>query len=242
MNPIGTNGSGLRHQPPVALVTYSTRPRGGVVHTLHLAEALTRLGRQVHVFALGDPDVGFFRAVDAPVTIIPEPPREPTLEARVFASIDTLTRALGQALDGRYPLVHVQDCIAARAAVALRDQGAEIEVLRTVHHIDDFTTEALVECQRRSVLDPDHLLVVSRHWRDRLASEFGVDAAVVTNGVDAARFAAPAARSAALRSQVGADDRTLFLTVGGSSPARARASWSKRSHLRTSNSIRPPCS
>jgi len=220
MNSIGMNGSGPRHQPPVALVTYSTRPRGGVVHTLHLAEALTRLGRQVHVFALGDPGVGFFRPVDTQVTIIPEPPREPTLEARVFASIDTLTRGLGQVLDGRYPLVHVQDCIAARAAVALRDQGAEIEVLRTVHHVDDFTTEALVECQRRSVLDPDHLIVVSRYWRDRLASEFGVDSAVVTNGVDASRFAAPTSQSAALRSQVGADDRTLFLTVGGIEPRK----------------------
>jgi glycosyltransferase-like protein len=220
VNPIGTNGSGPGHQPPVALVTYSTRPRGGVVHTLHLAEALTRLGRQVHVFALGDPDVGFFRPVDAPVTIIPEPPREPTLEARVFASIDTLTRGLAQALGRRYPLVHVQDCIAARAAVALRDEGAPIEVIRTVHHVDDFTTEALVECQRRSVLDPDHLLVVSRYWRDRLASDFGVGSTVVTNGVDASRFAAPTSLSAAVRSQVGAHDRTLFLTVGGIEPRK----------------------
>jgi glycosyltransferase-like protein len=220
MNPISTNGSGPGHQPPVALVTYSTRPRGGVVHTLHLAEALTRLGRQVHVFALGDPDVGFFRPVDAPVTIIGEPARAPTLEARVFASIDTLTRGLAQALGSRYPLVHVQDCIAARAAVTLRDEGAPIEVIRTVHHVDDFTTEALVECQRRSVLDPDHLLVVSRYWRDRLASEFGVDATVVTNGVDASRFAAPMSLSAAVRSQVGADDRTLFLTVGGIEPRK----------------------
>jgi glycosyltransferase-like protein len=220
MSSIGTNGGGPRHQPPVALVTYSTRPRGGVVHTLHLAEALTRLGRRVNVFALGDPDVGFFRPVDAPVTIIPEPSWAPTLEARVFASIDTLTRGLTQALGGHYRLVHVQDCIAARAAVALRDEGAPIEVIRTVHHVDDFTTEALVECQRRSVLDPDHLLVVSRYWRDRLASEFGVDATVVTNGVDASRFAAPTSLSAAVRSQVGADDRTLFLTVGGIEPRK----------------------
>jgi glycosyltransferase-like protein len=220
MNSIGMNGGGARHQRPVALVTYSTRPRGGVVHTLHLAEALTRLGRQVRVFALGDPDVGFFRPVDAPVTIIPEPPRAPTLEARVFASIATLTRGLAQALGGRYPLIHVQDCIAARAAVALRDEGAPIEVIRTVHHVDDFTTEALVECQRRSVLDPDHLLVVSRYWRDRLASEFGVGSTVVTNGVDASRFAAPTALSAAVRSQVGADDCMLFLTVGGIEPRK----------------------
>jgi glycosyltransferase-like protein len=221
MRVIGSNGSDPARQPPVALVTYSTRPRGGVVHTLHLAEALTRHGREVHVFALGDPDVGFFRAIDAPVTIIREPARAPTLEERVFASIDTLTRELASGLDGRYPLVHVQDCIAARAAVALRDEGgALIEVIRTVHHVDDFTTEALVECQRRSVLDPDHLLVVSRYWRDRLASEFGVDSTVVTNGVDAPRFAAATSMSSTLRAQVAADGRMMFLTVGGIEPRK----------------------
>jgi glycosyltransferase-like protein len=214
------DGVDHRGQPPVALVTYTTRPRGGVVHTLYLAEALTRLGRQVHVFALGEPALGFFRSVDAPFTIIAAPAQAPTLEERVFASIDALTRELGPVLDGRYPLVHVQDCIAARAAVALRDRGAPIQVIRTVHHVDDFTTEALVECQRRSVLDPDHLLVVSRYWRERLASEFGVDATIVRNGVDATRFTTPTELGADLRSRVGADDRMLFLTVGGIEPRK----------------------
>ena len=216
----------MRHVPqgaqpsPVALVTYSTRPRGGVVHTLHLAEALARMGQPVHIFALGDPDAGFFRPVEAPFTIIPAPPRAPTLEERVFASIDTLTRGLGAALDGRYPIAHVQDCIAARAAVHLRDAGAPIRVIRTAHHVDDFTTRALIECQEHSVLDPDHVLVVSDYWRRRLSSDYGVDATVVRNGVDAARFAAPTAHSSALRAGIGATDRTLFLTVGGIEPRK----------------------
>ena len=33
----------------VALLTYSTKPRGGVVHTLCLAEELHRQGYPVHV-------------------------------------------------------------------------------------------------------------------------------------------------------------------------------------------------
>lgn len=206
---------------PVALVTYSTRPRGGVVHTLHLAEALTSLGRPVRIFALGDPDAGFFRAVAAPVTIVPAPAHRPTLEERVFASIEALTRGLATELDGRYPIVHTQDCIAARAAVHLRDDGHPIRVVRTVHHVDDFTTEALVDCQRRSILDPDHLLVVSRHWRDGLAEEFGVHPTVVTNGVDASRFAAdPALPRDALRSRIHGDGRTVLLTVGGIEPRK----------------------
>ena len=48
---------------PVALLTYSTKPRGGVVHTLQLAEALHDLGVPVRVVALGDPSAGFFRPV-----------------------------------------------------------------------------------------------------------------------------------------------------------------------------------
>ena len=42
-------------QPRVALIAHSTRPRGGMVHTLSLAEALHRAGTPVHVLALGDP-------------------------------------------------------------------------------------------------------------------------------------------------------------------------------------------
>ena len=36
----------------IALLTYSTKPRGGVVHTLALAEALVALGESVDVWAL----------------------------------------------------------------------------------------------------------------------------------------------------------------------------------------------
>jgi hypothetical protein len=36
----------------VALLTYSTKPRGGVVHTLNLAEALAARGVAVTVWSL----------------------------------------------------------------------------------------------------------------------------------------------------------------------------------------------
>ena len=54
-------------------LTYSTKPRGGVVHTLALAEALVRQAAHVEVVALGDPAVGFFRRVDAPLRLVPAP-------------------------------------------------------------------------------------------------------------------------------------------------------------------------
>ncbi len=207
----------------VVLVTYSTRPRGGVVHTLYLAEALHRLGEPVHVVALGDPEGGFYRPTTVPHTIIPAPPPVPRLEERVFRSVDALTEGLA-ALPPGFRVLHAQDCIAARAAARARDQGVAAMVVRTVHHVDDFTTRALVECQRQAILEPDHVLVVSDWWRRVLEEEHGVAAEVVRNGVDAERFAhVPALGPGPLRARVGAQDRFLFLTVGGIEPRKGAA-------------------
>jgi glycosyltransferase-like protein len=207
---------------PVGLVTYSTKPRGGVVHLLALAEALAKRSFPAEIIALGDEKLGFYRPVDVPCSFVAPPEPAPELEARVFAAIDALEAGLAER-GGALPLVlHVQDCIAARAALRVRDAGLPVRVVRTVHHVDDFTTPTLVECQRRSILDPDRVLVVSRTWQQRLADEYGVKADVVTNGVDADRFAAaPAPRmTAALRARAGAEHRFLILSVGGIEPRK----------------------
>lgn len=212
--------SGCDRMPTVALVTYSTKSRGGVVHTLNLAEALHGIGVLVFIFALGDPAVGFFRHTDVPHTIIPAPPPASTLEERVFQSVDAIAEAL-EAVPGTYEILHTQDCIAARAATRVRDAGAPVVVLRTVHHVDDFTTPALIECQNRSILDPDRVLVVSQMWQRLLRDEYGLEASVVTNGVDVARFTRPAGFDPApVRSLVGAQNRFLFLHVGGIEPRK----------------------
>ena len=206
----------------VSLLTYSTKPRGGVVHTLALAEELVRHGLGVDVIALGDPDKGFFRSVAAPVRLIPAPAPRDTLEERVAASVDALADGLRR-LDGDLPAVlHVQDCISARAALRLRDEGAAVCVVRTVHHVDDFTTPELVECQIRSIVDPDVVLVVSRMWQERLAAEFGVTATIVGNGVDCTRFSCRPSPTEleARRAEVGAVGRFLVLSVGGIEPRK----------------------
>ena len=213
-------------QPRVALVTYSTRPRGGVVHTLHLAEALQAAGCPVHVYALGDPAAGFFRPVSVPVTILPAPEPGGTLEERVFRCVDALSCGLARALPGACDIVHTQDCIAARAATSLRPLDPGLVHVRTVHHIDDFTTPALVDCQRRAVLEPDHVLVVSEFWRRALLADCGVGATVVHNGVDTARFASAGQHREPLRARIGASGaggaggRFVFLTVGGIEPRK----------------------
>ena len=215
-------------KPPVLLVCHSTRPRGGLVHTLSLGEALLAAGVDAHLVALGDPAAGLFRASPLPHTVVPSPPPADTLEERVFAAVDALEAGLGALCPPGPVILHAQDCIAARAACRIRDghtltgprPGAV--VVRTVHHVDDFTTPALIECQQRAILDPDRVLVVSEHWRKLLADDYGVDATVVRNGVDPDRFGAGAAGERELfRKRAGAGpDTFLILTVGGIEPRK----------------------
>jgi len=94
-------------------------------------------------------------------------------------------------------------------------------VIRTVHHVDDFTSPSLIECQRQAILEPDRILVVSEHWRDLLRREYGTAAEVVHNGVDPARFrAADPVQAKELRQRAGAADRPLILSVGGIEPRK----------------------
>jgi glycosyltransferase-like protein len=215
--------------PPVLLICHSTRPRGGLVHTLSLGEALLAQGVDVRLVAIGDPAAGLFRPTPLPHTIVPSPPPGETLEERVFAAVDALEAGLSLLCPPGPVVLHAQDCIAARAACRIRDghaltgprPGGSI-VVRTVHHVDDFTTPALIECQRRAILDPDRVLVVSEHWRTLLAEGYGVDASVVRNGVDPDRFGqGDAGERERFRARAGRDENTfLILTVGGIEPRK----------------------
>lgn len=211
---------------PVALLTYSTKPRGGVVHTLALAEALADLGVPVRVIGLGDPAAGFYRPVRVPVTLAPGPAGAPDLETKVAGCIDRLEAVLREVVATTPGVVlHSQDCISARAAARVRasarEAGVRVPVVRTVHHVDDFTSQVLIDCQRAAILEPDAVLAVTEVWRDILAADYRVDAAVVPNGVDVGRYAAGSpARAAELRALVGATDRPLLLAVGGLEPRK----------------------
>jgi glycosyltransferase-like protein len=118
-------------------------------------------------------------------------------------------------------VLHAQDCISARAAARVRAAGAAVTVVRTVHHVDDFTSAVLMDCQRAAILEPDVVLVVSEAWQRTLAEDYGVGADVVPNGVDVERFAgASRTRAAELRRSIRAVDRPLVLSVGGIEPRK----------------------
>lgn len=168
----------------IALLTYSTKPRGGVVHTLALAEALAGLGAQVDVWTLGrGGDTTFFRPVDPAVTVhaVPFPTREgEDVGARIVRSIATLRDAFDHT---GYDVVHAQDCISANAAVPC---------VRTIHHLDEFATPELAACHERAVVEPVARVCVSASVAREVEQGWGLTPTVIHNGVDAARFAAGA--------------------------------------------------
>jgi len=201
----------------VALLTYSTRPRGGVVHTLALAEALARRGADVTVHAVGrGGDRAFFRPVDPAVTVRLAPLADVTGEsvgARVLRSIDALAAAVDP---GAYDVVHAQDCISANAVAG---------VVRTVHHLDHFTTPELVRCHERAIVTPVAHVCVSRAVADELTAGWGIAAAVIPNGVEAERFAraasdAPDAVAARARWRQALGPGPVVLAVGGIEPRK----------------------
>ncbi|MDT3397113.1 MSMEG_0565 family glycosyltransferase [Streptomyces sp. B1866] len=198
----------------VALLSYSTKPRGGVVHTLALAEALAAAGQDVTVWTLGrGGDAGFFRPVDPAVRqrVVPFPdvPGE-TTGARVLRSIAVLRDAFHRPDTPAYDIVHAQDCISANAAG---------RCVRTVHHIDHFTTPELAACHERALTAPYAHLCVSRAVAAELAAGWGIEAHVIPNGVAYERFAAAARDTAGQRRWREGLGRYV-LTVGGIEPRK----------------------
>lgn len=58
----------------IALFTYSTKLRAGVIHTIELAEALQAAGHQVCIYALDKDNIGFYRSLKCPSKLIPTLP------------------------------------------------------------------------------------------------------------------------------------------------------------------------
>ena len=54
----------------IGIFTYSTKPRGSVVHAACLAEALERRGAQVTLYALSKAGDGFFRPLSCALRLI----------------------------------------------------------------------------------------------------------------------------------------------------------------------------
>jgi len=171
---------------------------------------MARVGADVTVWTLGrEHDDGFFRPVDprVQVEVVPFPPVDDEgVGPRILRSIATLRQAFRA--EG-YDIVHAQDCITANAVGTC---------VRTIHHLDHFTTPELAACHERAIVTPYAHVCVSAAVAAEVRQGWGLDPTVIANGVDAARFAAAAASGA------GAEwsDRLgrYVLAVGGVEPRK----------------------
>ena len=199
----------------VALLTDSTRPRGAVVHTLALAEALVAAGQDVTVWALGrGGDTGFFRPLDSrlQVRVIPvEDAADEPMTSRVARSI----AALAEAFEPKgVDIVHTQDFITANAVE---------DCIRTVHHVGTFDEPQLAAFHERALTRPRTVVCVCSAVAGQVSAACGRTPTVIPNGVEAHRFARAAARGPvaiaareAWRKRLG----RYVLTVGGIEPRK----------------------
>jgi glycosyltransferase-like protein len=207
----------------IAMLTYSVKPRGGVVHALEVAEALSDRGHQVELGALARHGEELFRPTSLPVHVVRHNRIDGPFDERIQGMLEDYAEGLRPLLEaGAFDVVHAQDCLSANAALELRDSGIVDHVIRTVHHVDDFTSPSLIECQIRSIAEPDHLLCVSSPWVGRLEKEFGRHADLVSNGVDTRRYRPARDAAERTRARIRADlgERFAVLTVGGIEPRK----------------------
>ena len=204
----------------IGIFTYSTRPRGSVVHAAALSEALADRGHDVTLYALCKPGDVFYRPLRAPVRLFGAAAAPSDTDALVRQRIAEFAAGIAGERP-RHDVYHAEDCLAANALLAAKPLGVR-HLVRTVHHVERFESAYLLECQRRSIQNADRLLSVSGLTRREVLAEFGRVSRLVPNGVDVERFDAAAREPAlALRRRFGIEPgATLLLSVGGVEPRK----------------------
>ncbi len=201
----------MRDPLRIALLTHSVYPRGGVVHTLELADALHDAGHQVTVLAPALTGESMFRSVRCELQLVTVPPlarsslspslplplqlplakagTPPGTVGRVAARIAAYEQHLDVLLRSRrFDVLHAHDPIGANALATMQERGAISGFTRTVHHLDEYPEAQLMAWQRRGFEAAQQVLCVSQLWCGVLAEAHGIDAARVPNGVDCLRY------------------------------------------------------
>ena len=200
----------------IAMLAHSTNPRGGVVHAMHVAEALTELGHEVVLHAPDAKSEGFFRAPKCEARALSVGPAPADTFAMIEQRVKDYVVHFSCAQNRGFDIYHAQDGISGNALATLKQRGLIAGFVRTVHHIDDFPDERIARLQARAIREADGWLTVSAPWRDRLAEAFGVEAAVCGNGVDSDRFHPdPDGLEDDLRARMGIRPGPVFLCIGG---------------------------
>lgn len=204
----------------IALFTYSTKPRGSVVHTLELARGLRQLGHHPTIFALDKDGQGFASAPGVDTRLVPAQPCDGDIDRLIRQRIQELVDYL-QSHWQEFDIFHAQDCIGANALTTLKQQGKSLTLVRTIHHVEDFESPYLQACQDKSIRLPDCCLCVSRVWEEYLQTHYGIRATRVFNGVDAQRYTPDhSGTELRLAQALGINGSPIFLTVGGIEPRK----------------------
>ena len=205
----------------IGIFTYSTKPRGSVVHAACLAEAMQRKGAHVTLYALSKAGDGFYRPVSCALRLIRAEPAPTDVDALIRQRIAELHDGIRE-LRPRHAICHAEDCLAANALVLARAELGDAAVVRTVHHVEHFESPYLMACQERSVASADLVLSVSQVTRREVLASFGREAPVISNGVDLRRFEAPQIElMQSLRERIAAlPGDTVVLSVGGVEPRK----------------------
>ena len=204
----------------IALLTYSTKPRGSVVHTLELADALHDLGHSVCVYALDKDGQGFDWPIKCDRILISAQPAPNATDALIHQRIQEFVQHFQQSQTD-YDIYHAQDCIGANALAQLKQRGEIQHFVRTVHHVEDFASPYLQQCQDRSIREPDRCLCVSDRWQKTLHQDYGITAPRVINGINTKRFSAvPNGKEASLKQRYALKGQPIYLTVGGIEPRK----------------------
>ncbi|MEL6936089.1 MAG: MSMEG_0565 family glycosyltransferase, partial [Cyanobacteria bacterium J06607_17] len=203
----------------IALLTYSTKPRGSVIHTLELAQALAELGHQPCVFALDKDNQGFHRSTPFNTCPVPAALCDKGIDQLIQQRITEFVTFF-QKHPEQYDIYHAQDCLSANALAILKQQGRIPHFVRTVHHIEDFRSTYLQDCQEKSIYQPDRCLCVSDVWQQALEKNYDIQAHRVVNGVSGRFSAQPDGAEAGLAEAYGIQNGPIYLTVGGIEPRK----------------------
>lgn len=200
----------------IGLFCHSMNPRGGVMHAMELGEALAALGYEVTLHAPSVDGQRFPRPLSIRTAPVPARRAGPDLPQLVFQRIEEYLRYLrprGQEFD----VYHAHDGISASALADLAAEGTIRGYIRTVHHLEDYGDDALQKANERSIRAATTCVCVSRLWRDELLRRYGIEAAVVGNGVNSERFSsARGPDDMTVRAElIGDRPGPVFLAVGG---------------------------
>ena len=200
----------------IGLLTHSVNPRGGVVHTLELASALSAQGHDVTVFAPATNGEMLFRTPPCRVVYAPVIGSQAGTVALVDARIRALKRSVLEHGTNAFDVLHAEDSISGNALAELREEGAIHGFVRTVHHLDHFDDPRLAAWQERAYRDADQVLCVSDTWTREMLSRYGITAVTVPNGVDPTRFTShTSSADEVMQQQLGLGAGPLILAVGG---------------------------